>query len=70
MATKLSARNQIQGKVTRVKKDNVVGLVEIELSVPARIISVITTESIEELNLKAGDQVTAVIKATEVMVSK
>jgi molybdopterin-binding protein len=47
-----------------------VGSVEIELSMPAKITSVITSDSIEELNLKVGDEVRAVIKATEVMISK
>jgi molybdopterin-binding protein len=70
MASKLSARNQIRGKVTKVKKDTIVGLVEIELTMPARITSVITADSIDELNLKVGDEVQAVVKATEVMISK
>ena len=70
MASKLSARNQIRGKVTKVKKDTIVGLVEIELMMPAKITSVITADSIDELNLKVGDEVQAVVKATEVMISK
>ena len=70
MPSKLSARNQIKGKVTKVKKDTIVGLVEIELTVPTRITCVITADSIDELNLKVGDEVQAVIKATEVMISK
>jgi molybdopterin-binding protein len=70
MPAKLSARNQIKGKITKIKKDTVVGSIEIELSLPAKITSVITTDSIDELNLKVGDEVSAVIKATEVMISK
>jgi len=70
MPAKLSARNQIKGKITKVKKGSIVGLVEIELTVPARVTSVITSDSIEELNLKVGDEVSAVVKATEVMISK
>lgn len=70
MASKLSARNQIKGKITKVKKGDVVGLVEIELSTPARITSVITSDSVDELGLKVGDEVSAVIKATEVMIGK
>ena len=70
MTSKLSARNQIVGKVTRVKKGEIVGLVEIELTVPAKITAVITEDSIENLGLKVGDEVNAVIKATEVMISK
>ena len=67
---KLSARNQIRGKITKIKKDTIVGSVEIELSLPAKVTSVITADSIYEMNLKVGDEVQAVIKATEVMISK
>jgi molybdate transport system regulatory protein len=67
---KLSARNQIRGKITKIKKDTIVGSVEIELSLPAKVTSVITADSIDEMNLKVGDEVQAVIKATEVMISK
>jgi molybdopterin-binding protein len=70
MASKLSARNQIKGKITKIKKDTIVGLVEIEFTVPAKITSVITADSIDELNLKVGDEVQAIVKATEVMISK
>jgi molybdopterin-binding protein len=70
MAAKLSARNQIRGKITKVKKGDIVGLVEIELSMPAKITSVITSDSIEQMGLAVGDEVYAVVKATEVMVSK
>jgi molybdopterin-binding protein len=70
MPGKLSARNQIKGKVTKIKKDSIVGLVEIELSIPATVTSVITSDSIDEMSLKVGDEVSAVIKSTEVMISK
>jgi len=60
----------MKGKITKIKKDSIVGSVEIELSLPAKVTSVITTDSIEEMNLKVGDEVQAVVKATEVMISK
>lgn len=60
----------MRGKITKIRKDSIVGLVEIELSVPAKVTSVITADSIEEMNLKIGDEVSAVIKSTEVMISK
>lgn len=60
----------MKGKITKIRKDTVVGLVEIELSLPVKVTSVITADSIEEMNLKVGDDVNAVIKATEVMISK
>lgn len=70
MSGKLSARNQIKGKITKIKKDAIVGLVEIELALPAKVTSVITADSIDEMGLKVGDEVSAVIKSTEVMISK
>ncbi len=70
MTSKLSARNQIKGKITKIKKGSIVGSVEIELMLPAKVTSVITADSIEEMNLKVGDEVQAVVKATEVMISK
>lgn len=70
MPNKLSARNQIKGKVTKVKKGPIIGQVEVELVLPGKITSVITSDSIDEMNLKVGDAVRAVIKSTEVMISK
>ena len=65
----LSARNHLKGEVTDVLLGTVTAL--ITLKVGDNIVeSVITKRSAEELNLKKGDQVTAVIKATEVMIQK
>ncbi len=65
----LSARNQFTGTVKSV----VLGSVMAEVVVVAgdhEIVSVITRHSAESLGIKAGDTVTAVIKATEVMLQK
>jgi molybdate transport system regulatory protein len=67
---KISARNKIVGKVTKVKKDPVVAHVEIESSTPVRIVSVITSDAADDLELKIGDKVTAIIKSTEVLIAK
>ena len=65
----LSARNQFKGTVKSVKMGNV--MTEVVISVgELEIISAITRGSAEHLDLKAGDTVTAVIKATEVLVDK
>jgi molybdopterin-binding protein len=67
----LSARNRLKGKVTRIKKGLVVAGVEVKLSGTDDLVySVITMEALNELKLKVGDEVAAVIKATEVMISK
>jgi molybdate transport system regulatory protein len=70
MASKLSARNRIRGKITRIKKGSIVGQIEIEVTSPGKIAAIITADSIDDLNLKEGDEVSAVIKATEVMIEK
>lgn len=65
----LSARNQFQGKVKSVKLGNV--MAEIVVTVGSlEVVSVITRGSAEQLGLKAGDTVRAIIKSTEVMIDK
>ena len=65
----ISARNQLKGKVTEVILGNVMAHITIRVG-QNLIDSVITRKSAEELKLKKGDTVTAVVKATEVMVLK
>jgi molybdopterin-binding protein len=65
----LSARNHLKGEITEILLGTVTAL--ITLKVGNNVVeSVITKSSAEELGLKKGDQVTAVIKATEVMIQK
>ena len=65
----ISARNHLKGKITGLKLGDVIAHVTIKVGQNI-IESVITRQSAEEMNLKKGDTVTAVVKATEVMVSK
>ncbi len=65
----ISARNQIQGRVTTVRTGTIMGEVEVEIA-PATITAAITKASIERLGLKAGDQVSVIVKATEVLIGK
>ena len=67
---KLSARNQLQGKVVEVHKGATTAHVLIDLGHGAKVMSSITNEAVDELGLKAGDSVTAVIKASDVMIGK
>ena len=67
---KLSARNRFKGKVTAVEKGVITAKVKIEIKVPVVITSVITKEAVEDLDLKVGDEVEAIVKSTEVMVAK
>jgi molybdate transport system regulatory protein len=66
----LSARNRRKGVVKAIEKGEVAATVKIEISQPATITSMITKEAVEELKLKVGDKVDAVIKASEMMVFK
>jgi molybdopterin-binding protein len=68
-AMSISARNQLKGKVTEIILGDVMAHVTIRVG-QNLIDSVITRKSADELNLKKGDAVIAVVKATEVMVSK
>ncbi len=58
------------GVVKAVEKGEVASTVKIEITKPSVITAMITKEAVDELGLKEGDKVEAVIKATEVMVSK
>jgi molybdopterin-binding protein len=65
----ISARNQLRGKVTEVILGDVMAHITIRIG-QNLVDSVITRKSAEEMKLKKGDTVVAVVKATEVMVSK
>jgi molybdopterin-binding protein len=65
----LSARNQLRGVVKSVKLGQVMAEVVITVG-NNEVVSLISRTSAENLKLKVGDQVTTVIKATEVMVNK
>lgn len=67
---KLSARNQIEGKAAEVKKGQTTAHVRIDIGNGVTITASITNEAVDELGLKAGDKVIAVIKASDVMVAK
>jgi len=64
---KYGARNKITAKVTSIKSDQVMSLVKFEVTTPAQMASVLTTESVQDLNLKVGDTVQLVIKAIHVL---
>jgi molybdopterin-binding protein len=62
-----SARNRFAGIVTRVERDRVAAVVEV-LAGPHRLVSLMTSEAAQELDLKVGDEVVCVVKATNVIV--
>ncbi|HEX3939225.1 MAG TPA: molybdopterin-binding protein [Xanthobacteraceae bacterium] len=65
---KLSARNQIKGKILEVKKGATTSHVRLEIAPGQVITASITNEAVDELGLKAGDAAIAVIKASDVMI--
>jgi molybdopterin-binding protein len=65
----ISARNQLSGRITEILLGEVMAHVSVRVG-KNTIESVITRRSAEQLDLKKGDTVTAVIKSTEVMLMK
>ena len=66
---KLSARNHLVGKIEDIKLETVMAHVVVRVG-DNLIDSVITRQSADEMKLKVGDTVAAVIKSTEVMLQK
>jgi len=64
---KFGARNQIKAKVVSIRKGDIMGQVQYEVISAANLSSVLTVDSIDELQLKTGDEVTLIIKAVHVL---
>ncbi len=67
---KISARNVFEGEIENVEVGAVMANVKIKVESPELITAIITKESVEKLDLKKGDTVSAIIKSTEIMVGK
>ncbi|HEY4472650.1 MAG TPA: molybdopterin-binding protein [Stellaceae bacterium] len=67
---KLSARNQIKGKLVEVRKGTTTAHLRIDIGNGVIITSSITNEAVDDLGLRVGDDAIAVIKASDVMVAK
>ena len=66
---KTSARNLIEGKITNIETDKIMAMVKVEIK-PAVLTSVITKESVDDLDLKVGDHIKVMVKSTSVMLVK
>ena len=66
----LSARNRFRGIVRSVEVDGLIARVEIDVTEPARVVAIVTRESVEELGLRAGMSAAGVVKSTSVMVER
>ena len=67
---KLSARNQIKGKVSAVQMGQTTAHVRLDIGNGVVITASITNEAVDELGLIPGDEAYAVIKASDVMIAK
>ena len=67
---KLSARNVLPGRVIAVTKGATTAHVKVELGPGLIVLSAITNEAVDDLGLKVGDSVSAVIKSSDVMIGK
>jgi len=67
---KISARNRLKGVVKGVEKGDIIAKVKVEVKTPVVVTALISREAVEDLNIRVGDSVEAVIKATEVMIAK
>ncbi len=65
----LSARNQFAGTIKSIKLGSVMAEVVVAVG-ELEFVAAITRDSVESMNLQVGDEVRAVVKATEVMVAK
>jgi molybdopterin-binding protein len=66
---RISARNQITGTIVEVKKGATTSHVRVDIGGGQVVTSSITNEAVDELGIKAKDQVTVVIKASDVMIA-
>ena len=67
---KISARNRFAGTVEKVEKGQITSLVKVRIQTPITITALISTEAAEDLAIKPGDKVEAIVKASSVMVAK
>ena len=67
---KLSARNQLKGRVVAVTKGQTTAHVRIDIGGGVVVTSSITNEAVDDLGLRVGDDAWAVVKASDVMVGK
>lgn len=65
---RLSARNQIPARVTAINAGDAIANVELDAA-GVRLVASVTVEAVRQLGLKEGTEVTAVIKASDVMVA-
>ncbi|SEQ22375.1 molybdenum-pterin binding domain-containing protein [Faunimonas pinastri] len=66
---KISARNQLKGRIVEVRKGTTTAHVRVEIGSGQIVTAAITNEAVDDLGLKEGNMATVVIKASDVMVA-
>ena len=67
---KISARNALQGRITDIKRGAVMAQIAVDVGGGQKVMSAIFVDSVDDLGLKVGDDVLAVVKSTDVMIAK
>lgn len=67
---KTGARNNLTGKITQIKKGDIMAQVKVEIDPGAAMSSVMTVDSLNDLNIAEGDQVKLIVKAVNVLIVK
>ena len=67
---KYGVRNQLKAQVTKVKEGTVMAQVECQLTGPGAITSILSVDSVRDLNIKEGDQLLLLVKAIHVIPAK
>jgi molybdopterin-binding protein len=67
---KLSARNQIKGRIVNVAKGQTTAHIRVDIGGGNIVTSSITNEAVDDLALAVGDEVTVIVKASDVMIGK
>lgn len=70
LGIKISARNRIKARIRRIDVEGVAGKIEMVVETPVTVKALITAEAVGEMDLREGDEVFAIIKATDIMVAK
>ncbi len=67
---KLSTRNIVKGKVVDLKEDSLMAKVKIDIGNGNILTAIVTAEAVKDLGVKVGENISALIKATSVMLAK
>lgn len=65
---KISARNQLTGRVTRISRGEAIANVDLDVA-GQRLVASVTVEAVDDLGLEEGSEVTALVKASDVLLA-